>query len=119
MPTSIVYYGESNKTAPDEGSGEDKAQAFRFLKTYAVFNVAQIDGLPERFHILPETPPEAERTEAAEAFFASIPATVSTAATGRLRAADRTHRRPTRTGRSQRWTVLHGLRSRRRHQPGA
>lgn len=74
---AIVYYGDSNKTVRDETSGEDKAQSFRFLKTYTVFNVAQIDGLPERFHIIPEPTPEAERIETAEAFFASIPATVN------------------------------------------
>ncbi|MBV2149363.1 hypothetical protein KRZ98_13885 [Sphingobium sp. AS12] len=39
--------------------------------------MAQIDGLPERFHIMPEPAPEVERIEAAEAFFASIPATVN------------------------------------------
>jgi antirestriction protein ArdC len=74
---SIVYYGDSNKTVRDEASGEDKAQSFRFLKTYTVFNVAQIDGLPDRFHIVPEPAPEAERIEAAEAFFARLPATVN------------------------------------------
>lgn len=74
---AIVYYGDSNKTVRDETSGEDKTQSFRFLKTYTVFNVAQIDGLPKRFHIIPEPTPEAERIETAEAFFASIPATVN------------------------------------------
>ncbi|MCM0032077.1 ArdC family protein [Sandarakinorhabdus limnophila] len=74
---TIVYYGDSNKTVRDEASGEDREQAFRFLKSYTVFNVAQIDGLPDRFHIQPEPTPEVERIEAAEAFFASIPATVN------------------------------------------
>jgi antirestriction protein ArdC len=74
---NIVYYGDSSKAVRDETSGEDKAQSFRFLKTYTVFNVAQIDGLPERFLALTEPAPEEERIEAAEAFFASIPATVN------------------------------------------
>lgn len=74
---SIVYYGDSNKTVRDETSGEDKTQSFRFLKTYTVFNVAQIDGLPDRFQVVPEAAPEAERIEAAEAFFARVPATVN------------------------------------------
>lgn len=74
---TIVYYGDSNKTVRDENSGEDSEQRFRFLKTYTVFNVAQIDGLPERFHFVPEPAPEVERIEAAEAFFARIPATVN------------------------------------------
>ncbi len=62
----------------DEETGENRKQAFRFLKTYTVFNFAQIDGLPERFHVVPERAPEVERIEAAEAlFFASIPATLN------------------------------------------
>lgn len=73
---TVVYYGDSSRTVRDEASGEDKEQAFRFLKTYTVFNVAQIDGLPKRFHIVPEPAPEVERIEAAEAFFERIPATV-------------------------------------------
>jgi antirestriction protein ArdC len=74
---TVVYYGDSTKTVHDDASGEDREQGFRFLKTYTVFNVAQIDGLPERFHIMPKPAPEAERIAAAEAFFASIPATVN------------------------------------------
>lgn len=73
---AVVYYGDSSRTVRDETNGEDREQAFRFLKTYTVFNVAQIDGLPERFRIVPEPAPEVERIEAAEAFFERIPATV-------------------------------------------
>lgn len=74
---TVVYYGDSTTTVHDDVSGEDREQGFRFLKTYTVFNVAQIDGLPERFHIVPSPTPEVERIEAAETFFASIPATVN------------------------------------------
>ncbi|RIV78775.1 ArdC family protein [Pelagerythrobacter aerophilus] len=74
---TVVYYGDSRKTVSDEETGEDREQAFRFLKTYTVFNVAQIDGLPEHFHIVPKPAPEEERIEAADAFFAAIPATVN------------------------------------------
>lgn len=74
---TVVYYGVSTRTVHDDASGEDREQGFRFLKTYTVFNVAQIDGLPERFQIIPEPAPEMERIEAAETFFASIPATVN------------------------------------------
>lgn len=73
---TVVYYGDASKTVRDDASGEEKEKRFRFLKTYCVFNVAQIDGLPERFHIMPEPAPEVERLAAAEAFFASIPAIV-------------------------------------------
>lgn len=74
---TVVYYGDSTKTVHDDASGEDREQGFRFLKTYTVFNVAQIDGLPERYHGIPEPALEVERIAAAEAFFASIPATVN------------------------------------------
>ncbi len=74
---TVVYYGDSTRTVHDDASGEDREQGFRFLKTYTVFNVAQIEGLPERCHIMPEPAPDVERIEAAEAFFASIPATVN------------------------------------------
>lgn len=74
---TVVYYGDSSKTVRDETSGEDREQAFRFLKAYTVFNVAQIDGLPERFHIVPKPALEVERIASAEAFFARIPAIVN------------------------------------------
>ena len=74
---TVVYYGDSSRTVHDETSGEERERAFRFLKTYTVFNVEQIDGLPERFRIVPELSPEVERIDAAEAFFASIPAIVN------------------------------------------
>lgn len=74
---TVVYYGESSKAAKDEATGQDKEQGFRFLKTYTVFNVAQIEGLSDRFHAVPEPLPEVERIEAAEAFFQRIPATVN------------------------------------------
>lgn len=78
--SQIVYYGESKKAGEDDSSG-DEERGFRFLKTYTVFNVAQIDGLPDRFQIEAAPPaPEAsevQRIEDAEAFFAAIGATVS------------------------------------------
>src|SRR5262245_56845225 len=43
--TSVVYASTFDKTNKETG---DKDRVF-FLKTYAVFNVEQIDGLPERY----------------------------------------------------------------------
>ncbi len=54
---SIVYYGTAQKhdadgTAGDGGEGgEDGKSHYRFLKCYSVFNVQQIDGLPERYTV--------------------------------------------------------------------
>ena len=83
----VVYYGTATKRAEDAGSGTGTGEMFegeegrevRFLKSYTVFNVAQIDGLPDRFHAVPaEAPtlPACERVDAAEAWFAAIGATV-------------------------------------------
>ncbi len=74
----VVYYGSSTKTKTDEQAGEEREEGFRFLKSYTVFNVEQIEGLPERFApVAVEAPaPAFDRIEAAEAFFAGIPAEV-------------------------------------------
>ena len=83
----VVYYGTATKRAEGAGSGSGTGELFegeegrevRFLKSYTVFNVAQIDGLPDRFHAVPaEAPalPACERVDAAEAWFAAIDATV-------------------------------------------
>src|SRR3546814_15877048 len=46
--TTVVYYGHSRNAVSDEQPGEakenEREQTFRFLNTYTVFNVAQIEG---------------------------------------------------------------------------
>src|SRR3954470_8700783 len=54
--SQVVYMGETTKTRRDEGTGEGTEQGARFLKTYTVFNVGQIDSLPEAFAIPAEAP---------------------------------------------------------------
>ena len=44
----VVYYGQTTKAETDAGTGEEVERQIRFLKSYTVFNVGQIDGLPER-----------------------------------------------------------------------
>lgn len=70
--TAIVYFGQTTRTRRDEGTGEEAEEGIRFLKTYTVFNLGQIDGLPERFGAAPPSPtlPAPERIASAEAFFA-------------------------------------------------
>ena len=50
---SVVYFGSTQERGADEGApepaGDDAAREVRFLKTYTVFNLAQIDGLPAPF----------------------------------------------------------------------
>jgi antirestriction protein ArdC len=84
----VVYYGiaktrdaedgaESGGSRSDEGS--DGADSYRFLKSYRVFNAAQIDGLDARFHPEPEGDPAdgPEPIPACQAFFDAIGAEVA------------------------------------------
>ncbi|KAF0182490.1 MAG: antirestriction protein [Alphaproteobacteria bacterium] len=48
----VVYYGRAQRTRID-GAGVERDDSFRFLKSFVVFNTAQIAGLPERFHPAP------------------------------------------------------------------
>lgn len=67
--TTIVYANKISRTEQDD-EGQDIERQVAFLKAYSVFNVAQIDGLPEGFVPLsPEQLPEAERIACADAFF--------------------------------------------------
>lgn len=65
----IVYADRIVKE--DEKDGETKTTSIPFLKSYTVFNAAQIDGLPEVFYQIPEiavSNPE-QRNEELENFF--------------------------------------------------
>ena len=78
----IVYYGTTTarEDRPEGASGDD-AREVRFLKTYTVFNVAQIEGLPERFAPAPiaEAPalPAFDRLGDVDGWFEAIGARVS------------------------------------------
>jgi antirestriction protein ArdC len=68
----ITVTGEGEETE----EGGDGRREVSFLRSFAVFNVAQTEGLPERLRA-PETPrPEGERHAAAEAFLAALGADV-------------------------------------------
>jgi antirestriction protein ArdC len=55
--SEVVYYGQADaKTDANEGGEAGDGGVYRFLKSYRVFNVAQIDGLPERFAAVAPTP---------------------------------------------------------------
>lgn len=78
----IVYYGTTTpQGAAEAAGGDDERREVRFLKSYTVFNVDQIDGLPSRFRpaIVAEAPalPAAERMPEADAWFAAIGARVA------------------------------------------
>lgn len=73
---SVVYYGSTTKSVEDE-RGEETDQTIRFLKSYPVFNVGQIENLPAHFYDYKGSdtvriPPPSERT----AFFERIGADI-------------------------------------------
>jgi antirestriction protein ArdC len=73
----VVYADKIVRTETDAATGEEAERAIPFMKGYTVFNVEQIDGLPEHYYGKPA--PRAEtvrRIERAEAFFAATGATV-------------------------------------------
>jgi antirestriction protein ArdC len=73
----VVYADKIIRAETDADTGEESERAIPFMKGYTVFNVEQIDGLPERFYAKAEPRGEAvQRIERVEAFFAATGATV-------------------------------------------
>jgi antirestriction protein ArdC len=73
----VVYADKIIRTATDPETGEEAEQEIPFMKGYTVFNVEQIDGLPEHYYGKPA--PRADtvrRIGRAEAFFAATGAVV-------------------------------------------
>lgn len=54
--TIAVFYKAYSTTEQDSSTGEESTSTRRVLKTYTVFNVEQIDNLPERFAPSPPRP---------------------------------------------------------------
>jgi antirestriction protein ArdC len=87
----VVYYGTAKTKDAQDGAGGDRsasdgaegddgdAGAYRFLKSYRVFNAAQIEGLDARFHPEPEGDPAdgPKPIPTCEAFFDAIGADVA------------------------------------------
>lgn len=73
----VVYANAVTRTEHDENTGEDIERKIPYLKGYTVFNVEQIDGLPDRFYtkVAPQLDPVA-RIAHAENFFAASKATI-------------------------------------------
>jgi antirestriction protein ArdC len=73
----VVYANQISREDVEAREGEDRVRSISFLKAYTVFNVCQIDGLPEGY--APVTEPvvsTAQRITTAEAFVAATGATV-------------------------------------------
>lgn len=67
--STVVFASRFTKPQSD-GDDEERDQGIPFLKAYTVFNVEQIDGLPDHYHHRPVPSPEPiARIEAADRFF--------------------------------------------------
>ena len=74
--TTIVFWSQIKKTGIDD-TGEEIDKRFYMMKTYTVFNVDQVEGLPPHFYATaaPTLAP-ADRIAHAEAFFAATAAEI-------------------------------------------
>jgi antirestriction protein ArdC len=72
-----VYADRISRTETDNASGEERERDIHFMKGYTVFNVEQIEGLPEQYYGKPAPRLEAlPRIERAETFFAATRADI-------------------------------------------
>jgi antirestriction protein ArdC len=73
----VVYANAITRTERDEKTGEDVEHGIPYLKGYTVFNVEQIDGLPDHYYAkaAPRLDPVA-RIDRADKFFAGSKATI-------------------------------------------
>ena len=73
----VVYANSITRTEIDKVTGEDAEREIHYMKSYTVFNVEQIDGLPAQYYAKPEprfTP--IQRIQHAEQFFAALKADI-------------------------------------------
>jgi antirestriction protein ArdC len=69
---SLVVYADRITTTEQNEAGEAIEHEIPYLRGYTVFNVEQIEGLPESFYVRPEVGAQKlELIEAAEKFFAA------------------------------------------------
>lgn len=74
---SLVVYANSITKTEQNGDGEDTDRQIYLLRSYTVFNVEQIDNLPEQYYVRPEprfTP--VQRIGHADTFFAATGADI-------------------------------------------
>ena len=73
----VVFASTVTRSETDDQTGEENERNIPFLKGYTVFNTEQIDGLPERYQVGPQSRPTGiERNARAEAFAAATGATI-------------------------------------------
>lgn len=73
---AVIYADAIHKTETDD-NGQEIAYKIPFMKSYTVFNVEQIDGLPDSFYTKAEpVNPDICRDDTLEAFFTATKATI-------------------------------------------
>lgn len=74
---SLVVYANSITRTEEDAQGEESEREIHYMKGYTVFNVEQIEGLPEIYYAKPAvTTTPVERIAKAEAFFAATKADI-------------------------------------------
>ncbi|MBL8580625.1 MAG: DUF1738 domain-containing protein [Rhizobiaceae bacterium] len=74
---SMVIYASRFTRTETDARGDEVEKDIPFLKAYSVFNVEQIEGLPEHYHHKPQPAPDPiERIEHADRFFANTGAVI-------------------------------------------
>lgn len=74
---STVVFASRFKKSETDGSGNEVDREIPFVKAYSVFNVEQIDDLPEHYHARPApTSDPMERIEHADRFFRNTAALI-------------------------------------------
>jgi antirestriction protein ArdC len=74
--TTIVYASKITREENNEETGETRARSVPFLRAYVVFNVEQIEGLPDSYYPAQGVRYEAQTVDAAERLFAATGADV-------------------------------------------
>jgi antirestriction protein ArdC len=73
----VVYASKLSRSETDPDTGEDSSREIPFLKSYSVFNVEQIEGLPDQYYVKPEVQTDpVERIAGADAFAAATGAEI-------------------------------------------
>jgi antirestriction protein ArdC len=75
--SQVVYANSLTRTETNIATGEDEERSIPFLKAYTVFNVEQIESLPQRFYVSEPAADPVGRIDRAEVFFASTGAQIS------------------------------------------
>jgi antirestriction protein ArdC len=77
--STVVYANKLSRTESDPSTGEDATRDIHYLKSYTVFNVAQIEGLPDQYAGSPQPRSETgSRLAHADAFFDATGAQIRT-----------------------------------------